>query len=225
MAQTLISYDRMNKALNRSARRPQKTRRRILEAAGRLFAQHGFHGVGFRDIAAEAGVSLQMPNHHFGNKKKLFSECLRHVFSEHVDLKSLLEEPLRSGGKRQARRAIFLKSRACFLAVNRPAGPTSWCGALLGRALTENLVESLSAMQEGFRPAREWFAAALQRLRPGLTPQDFLLWYISFWAQISFYSTARVAILARMGRKEYPRPFLLHAADYFAKSMLNQLET
>lgn len=214
----------MNKARTRSARSPQQTRRRILEAAGKLFAQHGFHGVGFRDIAAEAGVSLQMPNHHLGNKKELFSECLQHVFSEHVDLQGLFAETPRFRNKQQARRAIVGKARACFLAINRPADPTSWCGALLGRALTENLPESLPAMQEGFRPAREWFAAALQTVRPDLTPQDFLLWYVSFWAQISFYSTARVAILARMGRKEYPRQFLCNAADYFAKSMLKQLE-
>ncbi len=95
---------------------------------------------------------------------------------------------------------------------------------MVGRALTESLDESLAAMQEGLKPAREWFHAALRRLRPGLTPEAFLLWYVSLWAHVSFYVTARPAILARLGRKRYDPAFVRVAADYLVTVMLSQLE-
>ena len=79
-------------------RRPEVTRRRIMEAAGRLFAERGFRGVGFRDITSVAHVSLRMPNHHFGAKGQLFAQCVRYALM--VQLKFLgifVDAPPRSG--------------------------------------------------------------------------------------------------------------------------------
>ncbi len=44
----------------------------ILEAAKRLFPQHGFDGVSMDQIAAEAGVSKLTVYSHFGDKESLF---------------------------------------------------------------------------------------------------------------------------------------------------------
>ena len=55
----------------RSGARSQPTRERILDAAERLFAQRGFHGVSIRDITGEAGVDVALANYHFGSKHGL----------------------------------------------------------------------------------------------------------------------------------------------------------
>lgn len=53
--------------------RPQEDRRtRILDAAERLFAEHGYDGVTLRAIAREAGVDVALANYHFGRKPDLF---------------------------------------------------------------------------------------------------------------------------------------------------------
>ncbi len=52
------------------------TRTRILEAAEKLFADRGFHGVTVREIAREADVDPALANYHFGSKEQLFSSAL-----------------------------------------------------------------------------------------------------------------------------------------------------
>jgi AcrR family transcriptional regulator len=47
------------------------TKDRILDAAERLFAEHGFAATSLRTITAEAGVNLAAVNYHFGSKGAL----------------------------------------------------------------------------------------------------------------------------------------------------------
>lgn len=47
-------------------------KRNILVAAERLFAQHGYHGVSIRDIAAEAEVPIALVGYHYGAKHELY---------------------------------------------------------------------------------------------------------------------------------------------------------
>ncbi|WP_216901863.1 TetR/AcrR family transcriptional regulator [Nocardia alni] len=54
------------------------TRARIRDAATTLFGEQGF-GVGVRAIAAAAGVSPGLVNHHFGSKDGLRQACDDHV--------------------------------------------------------------------------------------------------------------------------------------------------
>lgn len=49
----------------------------ILEAAKRLFVEHGFDGVSMDQIAASAGVSKLTVYNHYGDKDKLFAEAAR----------------------------------------------------------------------------------------------------------------------------------------------------
>jgi AcrR family transcriptional regulator len=53
-------------------------RERILEAAARAFATHGYRGSSLRDIARDAGCSLTLLDHHFGGKSQLLDAVLQH---------------------------------------------------------------------------------------------------------------------------------------------------
>src|SRR5574337_941522 len=59
--------------------RPKDLEKRaaILEAAKRLFPQHGFEGTSMDAVAAEAGVSKLTVYSHFGGKEALFVETVR----------------------------------------------------------------------------------------------------------------------------------------------------
>src|SRR5262245_21843939 len=52
------------------------TRLKILDAAEKLFAHRGFHGVSIRDITQTAGVDVALANYHFGPKKNLLAAVL-----------------------------------------------------------------------------------------------------------------------------------------------------
>jgi AcrR family transcriptional regulator len=57
--------------------RPKRTTKdKLMDAAEKLFARRGFHGVSLREITAEAGVDLALVNYHFGTKKKLLAEVI-----------------------------------------------------------------------------------------------------------------------------------------------------
>ena len=58
------------------------TRRRILKAALKAFARHGFDGVSLRTIAVEAGVNHQLIGHHFGSKQDLWNAALDARFED-----------------------------------------------------------------------------------------------------------------------------------------------
>lgn len=56
--------------------RGRPTRKRILDAAEKLFARRGFHGVSVRDITQDAGVDVALVNYHFGSKQALLDSVL-----------------------------------------------------------------------------------------------------------------------------------------------------
>jgi len=217
-----VSYVRMT--MGRVKRRPDATRKRILENAGRLFARHGFDGVGFRDIAARAQVSLRMPNHHFGSKSELFGACIRYALLEKLDFPGLFSDPPVFANAAAAKAAVAAKIRACFTATHPLSGRNVWYSEILSRAMVEDRPESLAALQEGLGYSRVWFFEALRVIQPDLTPGRYLFWYVSLWAQISFYSSARTPILRRADRHRYDRAFLSSAADHLVHVMLAQLQ-
>jgi len=57
-------------------------RRRILEAAARCFAKHGFARTRVEDVAAEARVSRALVHHHFGSKEELAQQVQQHMLEE-----------------------------------------------------------------------------------------------------------------------------------------------
>lgn len=72
---------------NRPCRDREATTRRILEAATRLFAEHGYDHVTVRMIANEAGANVALVNRYFGSKANLFAE----VIAARSQLESVLE--------------------------------------------------------------------------------------------------------------------------------------
>src|ERR1700732_4531958 len=71
---------RKRKTPKAPGRRPGKER--ILDAAERLFARHGFYGISVRDITEEAGVDVALVSYHFGGKRELFTA----VFQRRAEL-------------------------------------------------------------------------------------------------------------------------------------------
>lgn len=57
-------------------------RLRILEAAARCFARHGFARTRVEDVAVEARVSRALVHHHFGSKEELAQQVQQHMLEE-----------------------------------------------------------------------------------------------------------------------------------------------
>jgi TetR/AcrR family transcriptional regulator, fatty acid metabolism regulator protein len=57
-------------------------RRRILDAAVRVFAQRGYHGARVGDIASEAGVAHGLLYHYFSSKDEVLETVFRENFGD-----------------------------------------------------------------------------------------------------------------------------------------------
>src|SRR5262245_26425970 len=55
-------------------------RTKLLEAAGEVFADKGYHAASFQDIGDKAGVHRSLVNYHFRNKEQLYLESVRHAY-------------------------------------------------------------------------------------------------------------------------------------------------
>jgi AcrR family transcriptional regulator len=58
------------------------TRERLLETAGKLFAQKGLKATTVREICEEADANIAAVNYHFGGKQKLFNEVLSSIIDQ-----------------------------------------------------------------------------------------------------------------------------------------------
>ncbi|WP_430741537.1 TetR/AcrR family transcriptional regulator [Streptomyces sp. P13-3-3] len=57
------------------ATRPRNRRQLIVEAAGRVFSERGYHTASMEEVAAQVGISAAALYRHFPNKYALFAEC------------------------------------------------------------------------------------------------------------------------------------------------------
>ncbi|MEO2049809.1 MAG: TetR/AcrR family transcriptional regulator [Pirellulales bacterium] len=71
----------LEQELNPTIRRnPERTRRLLLEAAVKLFAQKGRDGTSVDEICQASGVNCRMIYHYYGNKDGLYMAMLAHVY-------------------------------------------------------------------------------------------------------------------------------------------------
>jgi AcrR family transcriptional regulator len=155
------------------------TKAKILCAARRLFAQHGFSGTSLRAITKEAGVNLAAVNYHFQSKEAL----IRELFALHVSplnaerLRMLDEAEARAAGTPLPLGEIVAAFALPMLELRARYGDA--VGILLGRAYAEpgdffrtSVIPHMSEV--GIR-----FRAAFSRALPHLPPEE-LYWRIHF---------------------------------------------
>lgn len=62
-------------------RNPDRTRRRLLNAAIRLFSDRGYHAVAVDQIVSAAKVNKRMVYHYFGSKEAIYQAALKEVYT------------------------------------------------------------------------------------------------------------------------------------------------
>jgi len=71
----------------------QDSASRILDVATNLFAEHGFHGVTTRQLAAAAGLNIATVHHHVGTKGELYIKVMERLYEAERELVgSFIEE-------------------------------------------------------------------------------------------------------------------------------------
>src|SRR5215471_5496920 len=168
----------MNERINGT--RPMTTER-ILDAAERLFADHGFEGTSIRDIVDEAKVNLAAVHYHFRSKEALLEAVLTRRISlvneariQRLEAAEAAAAP-RSPSVEQVLRA-FIVPTVEFAQSNE-------CGAtfiqLMSRMFTEPRFSLTNFLGRKFGETIHRFCNAMVRALPRI-PREVVLWRAFF---------------------------------------------
>jgi AcrR family transcriptional regulator len=124
----------------------QHTRQRLLNAAGEVFAERGFHAATIKDITDRAPASLASVNYHFSDKAELYLAVLRRIGEEATEI--IPPDDHLTGDAANRFRQFIHWYCAKSLGRNRPA----WEKILLAREMIEPTTALDSLLETVFRP-------------------------------------------------------------------------
>ncbi|MEK9901108.1 MAG: TetR family transcriptional regulator [Rhodospirillaceae bacterium] len=150
--------------------RGEATRQRILDAAVRLFSEHGINGVSLRTITAEAGANSAAANYHFGSKKGLLDAVFeRHASGIAAEREVLLADCRDAPGRPPLLEQII----AAFLEPGmRGAHSGATFARLRGRMLAESSDQTRELYALHFNDSSSRFLEALGQALPDLPAHD-----------------------------------------------------
>ncbi len=136
----------------------------ILLAAERLFAQHGYHAVSIRQIAAEAGVPLALVGYYHGAKHELFHAIFAH-WQPTIDQRLALLGAVMNGAAPPTLRRVTQAFVEPVLAL-RASPEGEYYAMLVARELQYRTPGTDRVLAEMFDPMAHAFIDALHQLRP-----------------------------------------------------------
>lgn len=108
----------------------QDTRRRLLQAAGEVFAEKGLPSSTIKEITERAGANIAAINYHFRDKNELYAEVIRRI---EIEAAVLIPSPDSLSGDARARFRQFVRHvTLAMLGRDQPA----WERVILARELS-----------------------------------------------------------------------------------------
>ena len=138
----------------------RETRLRLLEAAGEVFAEQGFHRATIRDICSRADANIAAVNYHFGDKERLYVAVIQYWLGE-----ALRKYPPDGGLPPDApapeRLYAFVRS---WLFRMLGEGTPAWHGKLMAREMSEPTTAFEVLLSETVRPMSQRLTALVRDL-------------------------------------------------------------
>lgn len=161
------------------------TRQSLLDAAERLFAQHGIDAASLRAITREAGANLASVHYHFGSKdglvRAVFARRLGPMNQERLELLDRLLAEREPPPLEAVIRAFVapVVSMGCGLADVETESSARQFPRLLSRAFGEPEERARAILLDEFRLVKERYLEVFARLLPDLPKAD-LYWRFHF---------------------------------------------
>lgn len=111
----------------------QATRRKLLDAAGEIFARDGFHHATVRAICRRSGANVAAVNYHFGGKAALYRAVIAEAQHEAMKIQPIGGQ-IRSGDPPAMQLRQYIRQ---FLARLLDEGRPAWHGTLMAREMVE----------------------------------------------------------------------------------------
>jgi AcrR family transcriptional regulator len=197
---------------------PTEAARRIIDAAGQVFANHGFKGATVREICKRAGVNVAAVNYYFGDKTNLYMTVLK-------DQQVLAFEryPLDSGTSisPEARLKTFIQG----LVFRMSSGTGS---SILTKLMTREFVEPTFALdmivETVARPSFQVLSAIVRQLLGDETNDEKVrLCCASIVSQCIYFHYARPVLARLFGIQGFADEELQRIADHVTRFSLHAI--
>jgi AcrR family transcriptional regulator len=168
-----------------------ETRRRLLEAAGEVFAESGFHKATVREICKRARANVAAINYHFHDKQGLYAAVLKYSLRCAAEEYRLPDRPLTPGEAKAALRAIIAARLRMIFGEGHPA----WLGKLVSREMIEPTAALDELVKDELQPRFHQLQACVRAiLGPAANEQQVRLSAMSIVSQWAFYHHSRPVI-------------------------------
>ena len=172
-------------------RATQVTEQRLLEAAGEVFAAHGFRAATVREICQRAGANIAAINYHFGDKEGLYFAVLKSC-SEAALQKYPPTLGLGPNATSEERLHAFVRSLLFRIADK---GQPSWHGKLIAHEMTEPTKALTALIDKVYGPALKQLEAIVRELLGRRAPVTVVRQcQLSVLGQCLYFHYARPAI-------------------------------
>jgi AcrR family transcriptional regulator len=148
--------------------REDDAKRRLLDAAGPVFAQHGFDGATVRQICRQAGVNIAAVGYYFGDKLGLYRAVFRAIRTRCHDSHAI-PKPL---GLSPREELHFIVSTMVGQMLSRD--DSGWESQLMMREMNRPTEVFYEMVEESFRPVFDHLIRVIGQLSPPSTPVDVL---------------------------------------------------
>lgn len=145
------------------------TQQRVLEAAGRVFAQRGYRDATVREICGAADVNLAAVNYYFGDKHRLYIEAVKCAHGAMVAQAPLPDWPPETPPSQRLR--AFVRTLLDRMLGEDEGG---WRQRLMLREVTEPTEACRELVEQYFRPHFEILMGILRDIVAEDTPAHVL---------------------------------------------------
>lgn len=198
-----------------------ETKQRLLEAAGSVFAAHGFDHATVREICREARANVAAVNYHFHDKAGLYAEVL--TYGAH---QAVINFPPDAGlgphPSPEEQLHAFIHSFLCRFLDERQQG--SWHSTLCAREMVEPTKALDGVVRQIIRPMAARLEAIVRRcLGPKAPALQVRRCAMSIVGQCLHYHHSRAVIERLYGAARYDAAEIRALADHITRFSLAAL--
>ncbi len=139
------------------------TRQKLINYAGEIFSAKGFESTTVREVCQAAGVNIAAIHYHFGDKERLYLECVKHAHCQH----GMIDFDWPNGTSSQEKLTTMVTHMlTMMLATDQPA----WQIELMMRELARPTAACRVLVEEFISPVFTQLLAIVSEMLPAETP-------------------------------------------------------
>ena len=198
-----------------------ETQKRLLEAAGEVFAEQGFRNATVREICQRARANLAAVNYHFGDKEGLYAAVI-----DYAQARALEKYPLAQTDREDMPATQRLRSFIHFVMSGLfEEGLPAWRFKLMAREMIEPTAALDAMVEKIIRPTAQRLEAIVRELLgPVATDEQVRLSQLSIIGQCLHHRNAQPVIQRLFPLQRYGPEEVKVLADHITRFSLSALQ-